>query len=232
MFRKKLKVFLWGFGFFCFFSFLIISWFSIPWLPHQGLLLLFLSGLFFVVVALFWPILDKLSREALNFKYGKEGEETIFNMLCKTLDDNYVYIPNYNIPNAMIGDIDGLLIGPKGIIILEIKNWAGDFRISGTDAYKRLRGNIYKLYKKSPFKQTARQQKYLTKFLKEKGISTKITPIIVLVCGKINSISGKTEIFITEKNNLINYIFKLTPVPDFLLGTTEKILEALNIPKN
>ena len=228
MLRKRLKPFLWGLGFFCFLLFLIIGWFFIPWLHNHSL---FVFGLVLFSFLFLKPILENLSEEIRNFRYGKEGEESVLNMLSKTLDDNYIYIPNYTIPNTRIGDIDGLLIGPKGIIIIEIKNWDGYFRISGPDVYRKLRGAIFKLYKKSPFKQIARQGQYLAKFLKENGIYMKIIPLVVLVYGRIASISGKTGIFITEENNLINHIFKLTPIPEYSPETIQKILEALNLPK-
>lgn len=226
MFRKKLKPFLWGLGFFCFLLLLIMGCLFIPWLRQHSFLLFIVFLIAFVFLK---PFLENISDELHNFRYGKEGEKKVLEMLCKSLDDNYVYIPNYTIPNTRIGDIDGLLIGPKGIIIIEIKNWEGVFKISGPDVYRKLRGTTFQFYKKNPFTQTARQQRYLTKFLKEKGIDVRITPVIVLVCGKISSRSGKREIFIMEDYKLINHIFKLTQIPKYSSETREKILEALKL---
>lgn len=56
---------------------------------------------------------------------------------------------------------------------------------------------MFKLYKKNPFKQIKKQKEYLDKFLHEKGINMKITPIVVLVYGKIETITGPTQVFIT-----------------------------------
>jgi len=63
------------------------------------------------------------------------------------------------IPNARIGDIDGLLIGPKGVVILEVKNYQGVFRISGPDLYRRNRGDkiILCIKKVLSFKQLGRK---------------------------------------------------------------------------
>jgi hypothetical protein len=163
------------------------------------------------------------------FKYGKEGENKVLQILEESLDDNFTYITNYVIPNTRIGDIDGLLIGPKGIIILEIKNYAGIFRISGRDIYRKLRGNVFKLYKKNPFKQIKKQKEYLDKFLHEKGINMKITPIVVLVYGKIETITGPTQVFITEAHQLPNHIFELPLISGWNPELQNKILQVLGV---
>jgi hypothetical protein len=175
--------------------------------------------------------LDPLLDEIQNFRYGKKGEEEVRDILDETLDDNYVYVENYLIPNTRIGDIDGLLIGPKGIIILEVKNYVGVFRISGNDILRRLRGDIYKLYRKSPFKQVMRQAKYLSKFFKEKSVDTRVMPMVVLVTGLISVISGETGVFITEIDKLTNNIFKISPVPNWSTELSNKIIATLGLEK-
>jgi hypothetical protein len=174
-------------------------------------------------------IAQSLQEDLEFFKYGKEGENKVLQILNESLDDNFTYITNYVIPNTRIGDIDGLLIGPKGIVILEIKNYAGIFRISGEDMYRKLKGDVYRLYKKNPFEQIKKQKEYLDKFLHEKGIDVKITPIVVLVYGKINAITGPTKVLITEANQLPNYIFELPLIPEWNPELPNKIIQVLGV---
>jgi hypothetical protein len=174
-------------------------------------------------------IAQSLQEDLEFFKYGKEGENKVLQILEESLDDNFTYITNYVIPNTRIGDIDGLLIGPKGIVILEIKNYAGIFRISGEDMYRKLKGDVYRLYKKNPFEQIMKQKEYLDKFLYEKGIDVKITPIVVLVYGKINAITVPTKVLITEANQLPNYIFELPLIPEWNPELPNKIIQVLGV---
>ena len=186
----------------------------------------------FFAVSFIYPFIETVQslREDLEFfKYGREGENKVLQMLEESLDDNFIYITNYVIPNTRIGDIDGLLIGPKGIIILEIKNYAGIFRISGGDMYRKIKGDIFKLYKKNPFKQIKKQKEYLEKFLHEKGIDVKITPIVVLIYGKIEKITGPTQVFITGAYQLPNHIFELPLISGWSPELPNKIIRILGV---
>jgi hypothetical protein len=68
---------------------------------------------------------------------GIIGEERLKEVL-KNYPDDYILVFNYEIPEPRIGDIDALLISPKGIFILESKNYRWnvlDYRVS--DLYKK-----------------------------------------------------------------------------------------------
>ena len=197
-----------------------------PQLKNLGLFI-FIIGVVTLVVAP--KLINPLINDFKNYRFGKKGEDTVISTLKETLNDDYVYILNYIIPNTRIGDIDGLLIGHKGIIIIEVKDWSGRFRVSGKEIFRKLKGDIYRLYRKNPFDQVSQQQNYLEQFLKEKGIELKITPIIVLVDGSIEAITSETGIFITENTKLTNHIFKLPIIPDFSETLTDKITKTLEV---
>jgi hypothetical protein len=210
-------------------SFLIILLFLsvfIPFLHKHWLLLSIFAVIFFTLSK---NHVDTLVDQIRSFRFGKEGEDAVIEELKKTLDDNYVYVTNYQIPNTKIGDIDGLLICPKGILVLEVKNYVGVFRISGDDMLRRLRGDIYKLYRRSPFQQVIRQTKYLDKFFKDNGVNVRVLPIVVLVTGKISAISGATGVFVAEINKLTNHIFELSSIPDWSAELSNKIISALDL---
>jgi hypothetical protein len=189
--------------------------------------LIFLLGIILIL-----RIVNKvnfLDYEADKFFYGKTGEEEVVAELKEFLDDNYIYIRNYIIPNTKIGDIDGLIIGPRGIILLEIKNYEGIFRISGIDMYRRRGHGNYQLYKKNPIKQILRQKECLANFLTQKGINIRISPILVLVDGKIEGIFGKSEVFITEISDLVACFLNVYPLPNWDKNLCDKIIDALGL---
>jgi hypothetical protein len=198
----------------------------IPALQRYFLGMVISASIVFIFMKKFDPFFEKVG----NFIKGKRGEDKVAVMLKENLDDSYTYIENYMIPNARIGDIDGLLIGPKGVIILEVKNYQGVFRISGPDLYRRNRGDNYTLYKRSPFAQTIRQKNYLSKHFKNNGlIDMPIKMIVVFPEAKISSISGETGVFITENDKLINRIFQLSQAPNWDSELENRIVNCLGV---
>jgi len=198
----------------------------IPALRHYWWVIFIVGVLIFII---FKDKFKALEDSIYKFRKGQRGEDSVVNALTQFLGDEYIYIPNYIIPNSRIGDMDGLIIGPKGVIILEIKNWEGIFRISGRDVYRRLRADIYKLYRKNPFVQVYRCNESLRKLLAYKGMNTRVIPVVVLVSGKISAITGKTEIYITEVEKLVNYILGLPPISNFSESLRQDILTDLGI---
>ncbi len=126
-------------------------------------------AIFFLIVFLLFSILggfeylDSLIDKLDSLIKGEEGENRVIKFLKRHLSDKYVYIKNYELSNYIknyelsnieTGDIDGILIGPKGIILLEIKNYHGLFRVSGQELYRKEKGKMrYKLYYKNPIRQ-------------------------------------------------------------------------------
>jgi hypothetical protein len=54
---------------------------------------------------------------------GDEGEKKVYDELVKVLDDKYTVYPNYIIPGHKF-DLDFLIVGPKGLIVMEVKNFS------------------------------------------------------------------------------------------------------------
>jgi len=70
---------------------------------------------------------NKIIREIDIAKKGKQGEDLVFDELNKILDNKeYFIIKNYRLPGRQF-DIDFIVVGPKGIILLEVKNLSNDF---------------------------------------------------------------------------------------------------------
>lgn len=64
---------------------------------------------------------------------GDKGESMVFEELKKVLDDNYTVFPNYIIPGHKF-DLDFLIVGPKGLVVVEVKNFSNSTFFSGDEA--------------------------------------------------------------------------------------------------
>lgn len=147
------------------------------------------------------PDRKELFSELKHFSQGILGENNIQQILEQHLSDEYLYIKNYTVPNTFIGDIDGILIGPKGIILIEVKNWLGEFLIRWKSFLNTQTGS-----RRSPYKQIENQEKVLSYYLRSKGIQEKPQKLLVLVGGSVKSIQGKTGTYTLELQNLTKHL--------------------------
>jgi|SRR3989304_10561197 len=139
------------------------------------------------------------------FQRGTEGEEEVMRRLGTRLDDSFTYIANYMNPAACSGDIDGIVIGPKGVFLLEIKNWRGRFRASGLDFYRHRGGKMYELYN-SPVVQAQANMEKLGKYFQERGVQVPVRSFVVMTDGYIESFNGNTGVFIADSQKVTNEI--------------------------
>jgi len=143
--------------------------------------------------------------ELVNHIFGKKGEDMVASMLGSNFDDSYTYIRNYEIPDKG-GDIDGILISPKGVLIIEVKFYSGSFEIND--------GKFYKFHKKehpdlcwyNPIKQAEKQRGYLQNLLHRNSINVHVRAVVVLTHGHILAIHGPTGIYILKKEKLVDFI--------------------------
>jgi len=164
---------------------------------------------------------------------GIIGEERLEEVL-KNYPDDYILVFNYEIPEPRIGDIDALLISPKGIFILESKNYNGTFRLSGSDLYKKTKFRTYKLLIKDVMGQIKRQKEALERYLKNNGIEIPIYPFLVFTSNHsfVEQPSPQTEIFVTHYKLLPHEIYKFENLPNYSPELQEKVLKALGLENN
>lgn len=183
----------------------------------------------FIVVVFFYVLWNKDRKAIREFirttGIGVEGEEKVVRCLQSHLGDEYFYIKNFQLLSARIGDFDGILLGPKGLIVFEVKNWHGMFKIACGEMYRKVGHDLFKLYK-NPFLQVEGRVKALDRHLKRHHLAIPIRPLVVLIGGNF-WITGKTGVFITSDRKLVDFIKQL---PDALSSRrTSEILSALNV---
>jgi len=165
--------------------------------------------------------LDKLTFNLKNAIKGNLGEKKTFEKLQQILGSEYKIYPNFHIPDPKLTfDNDAVIIGPKGIICIEIKNIKGNFDFIEEETYKYYWHNKNQCREtfnewNSPSKEVLRHSMVLQKWLEKKGINDiRPKPFLLLV-------GGMAE-FHSKPNPRGYYVIKdLEKLPQTLQGTYE-----------
>lgn len=167
--------------------------------------------------------------EVFNNFIGKRGEDQIATLLQQHFDDSYTYIRNYVIPQTRIGDIDGLLINSKEVIIIEIKYYSGEFEIINGVFFKCKKNRLYRLWN-NPINQVEKQKNHLVALLKQRGLDMHVKTFVALAHGRVKNIKGHTGVYVLTKDNLVDIIQKeiVVPHPSSTM-VVEHLLEILAI---
>lgn len=70
-------------------------------------------------------------------------QERISEILTRSLSDEFIYFRNLTLPGQRsVGEIDGVLLGPLGAIVIQVENFAGEYAIEGDTWYRYGRGKV------------------------------------------------------------------------------------------
>jgi len=102
---------------------------------------------------------------------GEWGEGSVSRFLSRILDDRYTLIRNLQIAKSQ-PDLDAVLVGPSGVLVMEIKNYSPkySYRCEGSDWFWRKPGKRYRRKEESPTKQAIINTSYLKTYLSHHGI--------------------------------------------------------------
>lgn len=141
-------------------------------------------------------LVNLCSKPYKRLKSGIDGEESTTRIL-DMLPTNYKVLSNITIEyEGSKSEIDNLIISPKGIAIIETKNYNGltsgnendlEWVITKTSG----RGNNYTNTIKNPVKQVNRQVYILSQILKENGIRCWIDGYVFMAGGQCMTDSNK-----------------------------------------
>lgn len=176
--------------------------------------------------------ITKLQKEGESRIKGIDGEKAVFEELKRILDKDKYYIkPNFVIPGKSF-DLDVIVIGPKGLIVFEIKNCSGQTVFQEDNVSKFYnKGSIKTQYTLSNVEDPRIQLKIsvekLINYLKQKGFDN-IMPRKAVVFARENSFqiteNTKTGIFIIDGiNNIEKYLDNLSYNPIFTPEFVEKL---------
>lgn len=173
----------------------ILSWFGIGFLIFavSGGILGFVASLFgfkqlsagwmgisVVMLAVAWWLVPRVARlrmEAQNFAKGRRGEQRLVAFLRERLNGHWVLFRNIVLPGYQ-GDLDAVLIGPRGIYALEVKAYSGYHRNEGKKWQKRLLG-VWRTVDSNPTRQVLRNAQRLHDYLESQGVDVWVEPRVV-----------------------------------------------------
>lgn len=115
---------------------------------------------------------------SLNWWFGDLGERLNVRDL-KSLPDDYLAITNVVLPDTKQGDIDLLLLGPHGVLVVEVKTYAARYAANGDD-WVNIKENGYRKKMKSPSRQLKRNVKAVEAHLKKRGVAAAVHGVLVL----------------------------------------------------
>lgn len=127
--------------------------------------------------------IDAWDIEKMDFVKGQEGEDSVVDIMRESLDGSWHLFRNVVLPNHKKADIDAVLVGPVGIWIFEIKNYAGEIRnVKGDWSFKK--GKEWLPLSKNPGKQARANAMNLANALSEifakNNMRKWVMPVVVM----------------------------------------------------
>ena len=108
----------------------------------------------------------KVLPHAQSWNIGYWGERRVLKVL-EDLPDRYTGVTNFVVPGTAQGDIDLLLIGPMGILVVEVKTYAGVIVYEKGRWWKRQTNGWKTRLPKNPSSQVHKNRKAILAYLKQ-----------------------------------------------------------------
>jgi len=155
---------------------------------------------------------DKYLEDIRKSKLGIDGERMVQDELKKILDSNYYVRSNFQIPKQKF-DIDEVIVGPKGLIILEVKNYEHDFIFNGNELYVKSGKKLIKYPEYwDPRNEVIRHTDALSQYLGENGFKNiSIHKAVVLVREKSASFENDPRVYIIIGLSKLKHYFDGLP---------------------
>ncbi|KQC04541.1 MAG: hypothetical protein APR53_10235 [Methanoculleus sp. SDB] len=137
------------------------------------------------------------------YRAGIRGEDAVA-VILEGFDDRYTLFNGVRLPGAD-GDIDHVLVGPKGIFVIETKNYRGFVACRGDAWYRKVRDDWIPLGR-SPSKQAKYNASVLNEFLTERHLGEWVYAVVVFVNTSMKSIFEDTTVDIVYGDELRAHI--------------------------
>jgi hypothetical protein len=140
-------------------------------------LILFLGvPILLILISGWWS--DRLDEQIENYRKGQVGEDRVITALLLSLNGEWSLFRNIVLPGGKGGDMDGVLVGPNGVWVLEIKTLTGHYRNIG-DRWEYRSGNRWLPSSNNPSKQAKQRAVALNNFLSADHLKVWVNPVVV-----------------------------------------------------
>lgn len=158
--------------------------------------------------------LKEIIPEARNWVTGYWGEARVLRLLGD-LPAEYIAVPNFVVPGSKRGDIDLVLLGPMGILTIEVKTFPGHILYRDGHFYRRQANGWRTALPKNPLSQARGHSRSLVGYLKEQIAVDgsvhdlpPIAPVVVFVDTDRLDI-GRSTVALIRDRELVDYVQSL-----------------------
>ncbi len=166
----------------------------------------------------------------VNYILGERGENDVAQSLGTVLDDRYTLIRNLVLPGEKT-DIDGVLVGPFGVLVLEVKNFNSRdiYECEGDRWFYRKPGQRDRApMEKSPTKQAQSNRDRLRRYLVKHDLrGIPVNALVVISNPKAEVRFKKPHVFILRLPQLSDYCRSLESRVVLSAETVEQIVALL-----
>jgi hypothetical protein len=163
-------------------------------------------------------------------KLGIDGEKKINNWLKELLpEENYKIYKDKTIPEHQF-DIDFIIVGPKGIIVLEAKNYSDKVCFYGDEYFQIKDGRKYVMFPDNDPRQQIKKHVYcLRKYFEQGGFySLKISQSVIFPeTGTVDRYGAVGVYIIVGQVGLKKYLDSLDNLPEYTPEYCKKINQYL-----
>ncbi|MDP9371836.1 MAG: NERD domain-containing protein, partial [Chloroflexota bacterium] len=158
-------------------------------------------------------IARRAAGRAARFGAGARGEDALARTLRRELDDEWTLYRNLRLPGRR-ADLDAVLTGPPGVVLLENKAYRGDFVLFGDDWYRAAGpdGRDLQPWRGSPTAQAARNGERLAEYLAGCDPDLAAAPlhaIVVLSSGRVREARRRPGVPVVPLPELPHYLKRL-----------------------
>ena len=131
------------------------------------------------------------------YQRGAEGEDAVLHAL-RGLPDGYVAVTNFVAPGTRQGDTDLLLLGPAGILVVEVKSYTGHYACHG-DTWSAVHADgTRQPLRSSVSRQLKRSRKAIAHYLVDCDVSAPVHAVAVFRPGVRLDLSHPTVPVLTS----------------------------------
>lgn len=140
---------------------------------------------------------------------GTEGEDAVLHTL-RCLPDTYTAVANFVAPGTRQGDMDLLVLGPAGILIIEVKSYTGRYACHGDAWFSVHADGTRRPQRSSVSRQLKRAGKAVAHYLVDCEVSVPLHTVAVFRAGADLELTRPTVPIVREQA-LRDYVLALPP---------------------